>query len=313
MVHICENGGAEAFDALTARLGGENGPLREAADVAPPAAHAFVRLRTFRIRASGTPVLVGDAGENLGYGGGINRWLRPLMAQDWPGLFILNPDAAPAPDALAILKNYAEMNGKGMVTGRITLADAPDRIQTRGLRWRPWMASNEAVGRHAPSEQRPDAAAVEAMLDAPSGAAFYVTRACIERIGPMREDYFLYYEDLDWGMRAKRACGIGYAYDAVIVHKGGTTIGSGDKKTGSILSTYLEFRNRLLFVRRERPRWRLWSIAMSLARALEFSLHSRPDKTRAALTGLWHGLLGRGGRPDDMLRRRDARATPAED
>jgi len=306
-VHICENGGSRSFESLVAALEASPALVASDPDALLPADHRFRSIRAFRLAGVEALVLVGDAGENLGYGGGVNRWLTTFDGRDVPGFFVLNPDAAPAPDALGQLMAYAGRTGKGMVTGRITLADAPDRIQTRGLRFRRWLASTEAVDRLASSALRPDAADVEGRLDAPSGAALYVTRACVDRIGPMREDFFLYYEDMDWGMKAKAQCGLGYAYDAVIVHKGGTTIGSGTKTEGSAFSAYLDFRNCILFVASAMPLWTPWALCVRLLRAAELVVVGRPDRAWAALRGIGAALLGRSGRPDAMLERHQAR------
>ena len=64
----------------------------------------------------------------------------------------------------------------------------------------------------------------------------------------MEERYFLYIEDLEWGLRAKRTNNIGYAFESVVYHKGGTTVGTGTVKTVSPFATYLGYRNRMLFV-----------------------------------------------------------------
>jgi GT2 family glycosyltransferase len=304
-VHICENGGTDAYRALINLLTRDEGLLTENAENPWLAGHVFREVRAFRLR-TGTPVFIGDAGENLGYGGGLNRWLTPLMAAGTPSVFVLNPDAAPAPDALGRLATYAAATGKGMVTGRIVLEETPDRIQTRGLRFNPWRVQTQAVGRLEASNRRPDIAEIERLLDAPSGAAVYVTAGCLQQIGLLREDYFLYYEDLDWGLRAKRCCGIGYAYDAVIVHKGGTTIGRGNKRTGSALATYLEFRNRLRFVAAEWRWFYPWALFVSTARALEYLAYRRPDRTKAAFRGLLDALRGVSGRPEAMLRQHAA-------
>ena len=300
-VHICENGGSDAFAALVEILARTPSLTVPAADEAAPAQHAFRALRSFRLAGNNAAVTVGDAGENLGYGGGINRWLSALSDRDFPSILVLNPDAAPAPNALGQMKRFADQSGKGMVTGRIVLADAPDRVQTRGIRFRRWIASTQSVDRLAPSSLRPDPADVERRVDALPGAALYVTRACLNRIGPMREDFFLYFEDLDWGIKAKRCCGLGYAYDAVVVHKGGTTIGSGHKAVRSPLSVYLEFRNCLLFVRDTMPLWFPWAIGMRFLRAIELLVIGRPDAAWAAVRGIGAGILGRSGRPDAML------------
>ena len=190
-----------------------------------------------------------------------------------------------------------------MVTGRIAFAGNPARIHTRGLKWRRTLASAAAVRRDEPFDSRPAAEIVERAIDAPSGCFVYVTRACLQKIGLMEERYFLYFEDLDWGLRAKRIGEIGYAFDAVVYHKGGTTIGSGPKRTVSDFSTYLNFRNRVLFAYFNFPAWAPWTVAVSLLRVLEFGVRGRIGSMRSSARGVWDGLLGRDGRPDDVLQR----------
>ncbi len=298
-VYICENGGLEAFEQLQAALAAEAGPCAPGNSKAPCASEGFSSVASFTLRATGAKVFLGDAGKNLGYGGGVNSWLRPLReAAYWPGALILNPDTAPAPDALSQLMAWASSRKRGMVTGRIVLTDVPDRIHTRGLRWRHWLASTAAVDANAPATLRPEDDAIEQALDAPSGAAVYVTRECLDRIGLMEEKYFLYYEDLDWGLKAKSACGIGYAFDAVIQHKGGTTIGTDTKRLRSEFSTFLEFRNRMLFVASFKPLWLPWSAFISCLRAMELAVVGRTDIMKIAFRGIAHGLRGKHGHPD---------------
>ena len=40
-------------------------------------------------------------------------------------------------------------------------------------------------------------------MDSPTGPSMYVTRTCIEQIGLMDESFFLYWEEVDWAIRAK--------------------------------------------------------------------------------------------------------------
>ena len=59
-------------------------------------------------------VHVGEACENLGYAGGVNAYLEPLLAiAEWPGVWILNPDTEPEPDALRELVQYAVKHRPG--------------------------------------------------------------------------------------------------------------------------------------------------------------------------------------------------------
>ena len=284
-VYLCENGGDEAFAALCAAISSPQGPCVPIADHPPCSTDGFVAVTAFALCEGGARVFAGEAGENLGYGGGVNRWLKPLMESGgWPGLLLLNPDTVVEPDALGALARYAEAHGKTMVTGRIVLAECSTELHTRGLRWRPLLASPVGVGRREPVDSRPPED-IERQIDAPAGSFVYATRACLDTIGPMEDRYFLFMEDLDWGMRAKRTGALGYAFDAVVWHKGGTTIGSGIG-TKSEFATYLSFRNRVLFVWWNFPVWLPWTVVVTFARALEVGVRGQPSNMRAALRGL---------------------------
>jgi len=185
------------------------------------------------------------------------------------------------------------------VGSRIVDIDRPDVVRMRGLKWRRWLASPMAVDLLAPASETP--VNLNQRMDAPSGASFYVTRACIDRIGLMDARYFLYYEDLDWGLRAKAACGLGYAHDSVVPHVGGSSIGpSRDRASRSTLSVYLEFRNRLLFVKQRFPGWYLWTVLITALRATEFLIAGSPRNCLFAFRGAAAGLFGETGRPDHL-------------
>ena len=83
--------------------------------------------------------------------------------------------------------------------------------------------------------------------------------------------YFLYWEDFDWGIRAKAACGIGYAHNSVVPHIGGSSTGAVRKRAQrSPLAVYLRNRNQLHFVRRHHPGWFAWTVFVSFLRTGEF-------------------------------------------
>ena len=70
----------------------------------------------------------------------------------------------------------------------------------------------------------------------------------IKRVGLLSEDYFLYYEEMDWVMRARRLFLISYAPKSIVYHKEGATIGSNaDPMKKSTLSDYYALKNRLVF------------------------------------------------------------------
>ena len=73
-----------------------------------------------------------------------------------------------------------------------------------------------------------------------------VKREAIEKVGPMPECYFLYYEELDWSMMFTRAgYSIWYESSCTIYHKESQATGQ-----NSPLKTYYLTRNRLIFAKR---------------------------------------------------------------
>ena len=78
------------------------------------------------------------------------------------------------------------------------------------------------------------------------GAAMLIKRDAIDKVGLMPEDYFLYYEELDWSMMFTRA-GYEIWYDpaSTIYHKESQSTGQ-----NSPIRAYYMTRNRLLLVKR---------------------------------------------------------------
>jgi GT2 family glycosyltransferase len=251
-----------------------------------------------RIRSSN--VWIGCATENLGYAGGINAWLYHLLRiPGWKGIWVLNPDTIPDKRALAALIERAELAGKGMVGSTILDGDRPDHVRFRGgLHWQRSVARSTAIGLGERLDSQADIAAIEAAMDCPSGASMYVTRSCIEKIGLMDESYFLFFEDLDWGVRGK-VSGLGYASASIVAHKRGTTTGSA-RTLAAIpkLSVYLQHRNGIHFARRHFP-WTLPArIVISFLYALRFLIRRAPGNFLNALQGIFAGLKGERGRPE---------------
>lgn len=304
-VCICENGGPAAYAADIDALRNLGYAVQQATTLEPSEDAAFVRVARGSKTNTSITVHIGEAKDNLGYGGGVNAWIRPLLPNpEWKGFWILNPDTVPDPMALKQLVDYGEQNGIGMVGSRLVYAHNPEIIASRGLQWNFWKASTVGIDKFHASSKRPNRADVDRRIDSPSGASFYISNDSVRRIGLMPEDYFLFFEDLEWGLRAKSVCGIGYAHDAIVKHIGGTTIGSANARgKQSQLAVYLEFRNRLLFVRRNYPIWLPWTALMLLARTFEFLAVGAWTNFRAALAGWRSGLANETGRPEHLTSR----------
>ena len=78
------------------------------------------------------------------------------------------------------------------------------------------------------------------------GTAMAISKKVFDKIGLLPEDYFLYYEELDFSEHAQRAgFKIWYQPASVVYHKESMSVGKANP-----LKVYYQNRNRLLFIRR---------------------------------------------------------------
>lgn len=235
------------------------------------------------------PALLVRIGENRGYAGGVNAGLA-LLAQDDPlDLFwILNPDCVVASDAAAIFADAARRDPAfGLMGGRLVYMAAPDRVQSDGGRVSRWtgICRNLNQGLALAHAAPPDPAS----LDFVSGASLIVSRRFLDTAGPMPEDYFLYYEEVDWAAR-RGALPIRMVPDAIVLHHSGTAIGSGSLgRKPQPMSLWFNYRNRMRFMRRHHPAALPLAWAASMARVVKLVLTGDPAGAAAAFRGL-HGL-----------------------
>ena len=90
------------------------------------------------------------------------------------------------------------------------------------------------------------------------GGGVMIATKLLHEIGLMPEDYFLYYEELEWSEEIKRAgYKVYYEPRALIYHKVSSSIG-----LFSTLKTYYLTRNRILFMRRNQSNLNLFFFSL---------------------------------------------------
>lgn len=207
----------------------------------------------------GKQIVIINTGGNLGFAGGNNigiRYIRGLGEYEY--IFLLNNDAAIGQDCIdAAVCRFTENPELGMVGCTILNKEPPEAVQAfGGASFQPWLARGSVIGAGAPIDRSLTRSLVERKLDYIHGAALMISRECLETVGPMEEGYFLYYEEIDWAIRARRAgYSLGYAQSAMVFHKGGATIGSSsDDSKRSLLSEYYLVRSAVRFTKKFYPR-----------------------------------------------------------
>jgi len=183
---------------------------------------------------------------NLGFAGGNNLGLNSATG-DY--LFFVNNDTEFTEGLIATLVDTLIHHPEvGVVSPKLLYFDQPQMLQYAGYTpMNYFTARNACVGQFETDNGQYD------QLVGPTGfahgAAMMVTRQAIEQSGPMAENFFLYYEELDWADRIRRnGFDIWVNMKATIYHKESISVG---KK--SALKEYYMNRNRILFIRRNAP------------------------------------------------------------
>ncbi|MFN0216344.1 MAG: glycosyltransferase family 2 protein [Saprospiraceae bacterium] len=232
---------------------------------------------------------------NLGFAGGNNLALARASGEF---LFFVNNDAEIEAGCierlLQLFENHANI---GIASPLICYAPdkrtnssfyrPPYRIQYAGMTLvSPFTGRNKTIGEREMDIRQ---YAEPFRTGYVHGAAMMLPRRVLEQVGAMWEGFFLYYEELDWCERIRKAgFEVWVEPRARVWHKESLTL----DKMGTTKTFYLA-RNRILFMRRNFKGWRLAVFFIFLVLAtlpktcLLFLLKGDFDNLKAFLRGVF--------------------------
>jgi GT2 family glycosyltransferase len=187
------------------------------------------------------PMQIIENETNVGFGQAINQGMQSTASKY---VATLNDDAVAHPDWLARLVEVAESHHRlGMLASQVRMLGT-GHLDSAGM----------LISRDGSSKQRGHGAAVgsfavEDEVIFPSGSAALYRRAMLHEIGGFDDDYFLYCEDTDLGLRGRWAgWGCRYVPGAIVEHRYSHSAG----RASSLKAYYVE-RNRLFTVVKNYP------------------------------------------------------------
>ena len=198
-----------------------------------------------------------STGGNLGFAGGNNVGLRYALARDdFSYIWLLNNDTVIDKMALsALVRRMMNNPDAGLCGSTLIYYSRPNLVQAlAGAIYNPLLATSHHIGAMTNTDQTIDCDSVENEICYIVGASMLVSKDFLHTIGLMSEDYFLYFEEIDWACRAKGRFRIVYSPESIVYHKEGGSIGS---SFNPILKTdiadYYGIQNRLVFTRKHYP------------------------------------------------------------
>jgi len=194
--------------------------------------------------------------KNLGFAGGNNIGIKQAKG-DY--LLLLNNDTEITENLISELRTELDNNKDiGLISPLLLYFQYPEIIQYAGFTEMNYITCrNKGIGSFDKNTGQYDNDSRQTAFC--HGAAMMCRKADLDSIGLMEESYFLYYEELDWCEKFKRAGKkIWFTGKTSVLHKESITVGK-----ESIIKTYFMTRNRILFIRKN----------TSLLNTLLFSLY----------------------------------------
>lgn len=194
----------------------------------------FLDLHTVEFDSSDSAVplvLLIKNGGNRGYAGGINLGVRLLMETvDFDYIWVSNNDVLVAPDALShMVSRMTKQSSVGLCGPVLLNATRPDTAQCTGGHFNKWFGLTRHVdeGAHVEQVLAMSPASIERRVNYLVGASLLASREWLETVGLMDEEYFLYYEDVDWTLRGEGVKDIAVVPQALVWHFEGGATGAG--------------------------------------------------------------------------------------
>jgi GT2 family glycosyltransferase len=181
-------------------------------------------------------------GKNLGFTGGNNVG---ILAAKGDYLFIVNNDTEFTPGLIeGMLEIFEKYPDAGMVSPKFHYYFHKGTIEYAGYNAvNVFTGRNGMVGCREKDEGQYNEIKTTHYAH---GGGMMVPKKVIDEVGPLPNDFFIYYEELDWSEQIKRkGYKIYYQPKSLIYHKESMTTGK-----ASPFKTFYHTKNRILFMRR---------------------------------------------------------------
>ena len=212
---------------------------------------------------------------NMGFAGGVNRIIAYYEANCPKDYYVLlNSDSILGNNLIAVMFNVMQVDNRIGIAGATNWSLDDGQFLEGGIRYDARLASDRV--QYAPS--------TVFEVDKVIGASMMVRAACFRSVGGLYTSYFLYFEDDDFCLSAKRkGYKVVYVPEASLLHSRNGT-------SNEYIRRYFLQRNRFLFVaRNSRPRHIISNLVRSFFAALRtlLSLLLKHRDFRAAQVQYW--------------------------
>lgn len=255
-------------------------------------------LDTMSIKLAHKQWLYLQSANNGGFSYGNNLGIRLALLAGCEYVWLLNNDTVVEPHALtALIEHIEAVHEVGMCGSILRFYDDRNIIQAiGGVNFNFLFARGNQLGQGLPAN---DPRVTSIAAKSPTyiaGASMLLTSEFIRDVGLMEESYFLYFEEIDWAVRARPHWKTAIAIDSIVYHKEGASIGTDSRAKRSQLSQYYLQRNLIRFYMLRKA----WLLPIVLLISLKdlFKLIMKQDwlLTKVTVQALFDGLMMKSGK-----------------
>lgn len=206
------------------------------------------------------PLVFIQAGENRGFSAGNNIGIKYALAKnDFEYIWLLNPDTLILPDTLKKLINYTQNQPKdvGIVGTALLYHHDKKRLQALGGSFNSFFSTGKHILGYEEYNEETISKFNIKDVDMIIGASMLIRREVLEKVGLLEEQYFIYFEEIDYALRAKKyGYKLGLEPRAIVYHKEGASINKESRKDSvSDFSDFYAMRNRILLTKKLQPQF----------------------------------------------------------
>ncbi|MCN4144473.1 MAG: glycosyltransferase family 2 protein [Thiohalomonas sp.] len=182
--------------------------------------------------------------KNSGFSGGCNTALKEvLQKENYDYIWLLNNDTIVTPETLSPMIETIQNNPLiGVCGSQILDYSDKNKVQSLGGTINPFFSTTKHI----------TCATKLTRLDYIVGASILINKNCIKSVGLLSEEYFLYYEDVDYSLRVKNeGFSLAVSLDSIVYHKEGaaSNVSKGNYDQKHFIDL-LQIQNRKVFARK---------------------------------------------------------------
>ncbi|MFC3879729.1 glycosyltransferase family 2 protein [Algoriphagus namhaensis] len=233
--------------------------------------------------------------KNRGFTGGNNLGIQAALDQAFSHVLLLNNDTLVEPDFLKKMMETMQSDPNlGVVQPMICFLHDRGKIWSAGGKWNSLFCRAMTLG----DRKKLDGYEIKSNnLDWATGCALLISKKALEAVGTLDDNFFAYFEDVDWSLRIRKAgFEIALCEAAKIYHEAGASSKQkGSEGTLSPRVFYFHARNQFYLIRKHSggAHYFLAVIYHSfrfLAWMVYFCLRGRFKKLNAVFNGFRDGL-----------------------